>query len=309
MTPVRVLAVVLAGVLLLAACSDDDEAAPTAPPTATPEATASPDATSTPTDEPAAAVDLTALPIGEAISSAPQAGAIWACQTTFGGGGASATGDWIHDDGTYDLTAKPLVDGAVDWPHEFEIVSAGDSRSITGNGLPDHPTGEYPISQDDDAYAFDRNPNSISAQDFQVILPQNPQIAAEASCVSMGAIGVLLTGSVFFNALDAAGRDAVAFEIQDSCQGHPEMSGTYHYHSLTSCLEDAQDGGHSSLFGYAFDGFGIYGHDGEGGVTVTNADLDECHGHAHAQDGEADAYHYHATWEYPYTVGCFRGTP
>lgn len=309
MTLVRVFAVALAVALFLAACNDDDESAPTDPATATSDAAASPDATLAPTDEPDGEVDLTALPIGDAISSAPRAGAVWACQTTFGGGGASATGDWVDDDGTYDFTAKPLVDGEVDWPNEFAIVSDGDSRSITGNGLPDHVTGEYPISQDDDAYAFDRNPNSISPQDFRVTLAQNPEIAAVASCVPMGAIGVMLTGGVFFNALDAAGRDAVAFEIQDSCQGHPEMSGTYHYHSLTSCIADAYNGGHSPLLGYAFDGFGLYGHQGDGGATVTNAHLGECHGHAHALDGEPDVYHYHATWEYPYTLGCFRGTP
>ncbi len=45
---------------------------------------------------------------------------------------------------------------------------------------------------------------------------------------------------------------------------------------------------------------------------MTNADLDACHGHVHAipWDGKyADLYHYHMTDEYPYTVGCFMGTP
>ena len=309
MTAVRVFAVALALALFLAACNDDDGSAPTDPATATPAATASPGTTAAPSDEPGAEVDLTTLPIGDAISSAPQAGAVWACQTTFGGGGASATGDWINEDGTYDFTAKPLVDGEVSWPSEFEIVTEGDARSITGNGLPDHVTGEYPISQDDDAYDFDRNPNSISSQDFQFTLPRSPDIAAAASCVSMGAIGVMLTGSVFFNALDATGRDAVAYEIQDSCGGHPEMAGTYHYHGLTSCIADARNGGHSTPLGYAFDGFGLYGYYGEDGTIVTNADLGECHGHAHVLDGEPDVFHYHATWEYPYTIGCSRGSP
>ncbi|HAJ61709.1 MAG TPA: hypothetical protein DCP31_22720 [Cyanobacteria bacterium UBA8543] len=59
------------------------------------------------------------------------------------------------------------------------------------------------------------------------------------------------------------------------------------------------------------DGFGIYGHRGEGGKVLTNADLDACHGHTHPieWDGkQVNLYHYHATWEYPYTVGCYRGT-
>jgi hypothetical protein len=38
---------------------------------------------------------------------------------------------------------------------------------------------------------------------------------------------------------------------------------------------------------------------------MSNDDLDLCHGHKHGTLG----YHYHATLEYPYTVGCYMGTP
>jgi hypothetical protein len=102
-----------------------------------------------------------------------------------------------------------------------------------------------------------------------------PKFADNASCVDMGPIGFLLTGGVFFNALDARGEDAVAHEIQDACQGHPERGGAYHYHSLTTCLEKMIAGdSHSDLVGYAIDGFGIYGYRGEGGRLLTKADLD-----------------------------------
>ena len=121
---------------------------------------------------------------------------------------------------------------------------------------------------------------------------------------------MLLTGSPVFNAVDAGGRDAVAHELQDGCQGHPEIRGQYHYHNLTSCIADPGTG-HSALVGYAFDGFGIYGTRGEDGKQLTNAALDECHGHTHAIEWDGRSvvmYHYHATAEYPYTVGCARGT-
>ena len=85
-----------------------------------------------------------------------------------------------------------------------------------------------------------------------------------------------------------------------------------HYHSQSECIDDNEPGqGHSPLIGYALDGFGIYGHHGEQGETLTNDDLDECHGHTHEieWDGEtASMYHYHATWD-PYTVSRFRGEP
>jgi hypothetical protein len=114
-----------------------------------------------------------------------------------------------------------------------------------------------------------------------------------------------------FNAFDAQGLDAGANEVQDNCDGHPQQQGVYHYHSLSDCSADTSTG-HSALMGYAFDGFGIYGYYDEDGTEIINADLDECHGHVGVieWDGQmVEMYHYHATREFPYTVGCFKGTP
>lgn len=143
----------------------------------------------------AASVDVTQLPIGDAVSTEPEIDAVWLCQTNFGGPGAIASGTWINDDGTFDLTTKPTVDGEVEWPSEFAISLNEDVRTLTGNALPDHLTGEYPIASNDDAYQYDRNPNSISAQTLQIDLPANPVVADEPSCLSLGPIGVMLTGS------------------------------------------------------------------------------------------------------------------
>jgi hypothetical protein len=256
-------------------------------------------------------VDLTRLTLGDGkYSTSAQAGYVYSCQTTFNGRGATGTGNWMNGDGTWNAMMKAVVDGSVSWPHSFAITIQGDQRIFTGNGLPDHTTGNYPISSSDDAYAVDRNPNSISEQNVTLTLPANPTIAAQANCVG-GEVGIMLSGVVLFNAFDAEGRDAVANEVQDSCDGHPQVEGVYHYHSLSDCIEDTSTG-HSALVGYAFDGFGIYGYYGEDGAELTNADLDECHGHTHAieWDGQVvDMYHYHATHEFPYTVGCFKGTP
>ncbi|MEW5938489.1 MAG: YHYH protein [Chloroflexota bacterium] len=257
-------------------------------------------------------VDIHNLPIGDGkVSTSPQVGYVFACQASFNGGGAFAAGDWIHANNTYDAAAKPTIDGAVTWPSSFTINLQGDTRVIASNDLPNHPTGQYPVSQSDDAYNFDRNPNSIRSQSIAWNLHANPTIAASPTCLPMGAVGILLTGSVLFNALDAAGRDAVAHELQDNCGGHPQQQGMYHYHNLTPCIEDSGTG-HSALVGYALDGFGIFGLRGEGGATLANADFDACHGHTHAieWDGRQTVmYHYHMTNEYPYTIGCFKGTP
>lgn len=258
-----------------------------------------------------AGVDLTRLPIGDGkLSTAPKVGYIWACRINPGAGGAFRDGPWIRGDGTYDFTKKAVVDGEVTWPHSYTVSRVGERRLFKTNDLPNHPTGTFPIAAGDDAYQWDRNPNSIRAQDFDLDLAAEPALADQPSCTP-GAVGILITGAVLFNALDAPGRDAVAHETQDPCQGHPQPTGVYHYHSITTCLDDKRlADGHSGLVGYALDGFGIFGRFGENGAALKSADLDECHGHTHAipWDGRmVRMYHYHATWDFPYTIGCLRG--
>lgn len=63
--------------------------------------------------------------------------------------------------------------------------------------------GDFPVPEDGEAYQYDRNPNEISEQDYTLDLAKDPDEAASASCLSLGAIGVPLDGSYFFNALDA----------------------------------------------------------------------------------------------------------
>ena len=257
-------------------------------------------------------VDLTHLELGDGkVSTSPRVGYVYSCMTSFNGSGAQGTGDWMNGDGTWDATKKAVVDGSVTWPSSFNVSLQDGLRIFSGNDLPNHPTGSFPISQSDDAFAVDRNPNSIQSQSITLSLPANPTAAAQPNCVG-GEVGIMLSGVVIFSAFDAEGRDAVAHEVQDECDGHPQSSGFYHYHSLSDCIVDTSTSGHSSLVGYAFDGYGIYGYYGEDGEELTNEDLDECHGHTHIIEWDGQMvmmYHYHATHEFPYVVGCFRGTP
>jgi hypothetical protein len=256
------------------------------------------------------------IPIGDGnVSTSPKTGNVFSCRQQFNpdAGGAHAAGDWIEGDYWYP-DRKPTVDGSVEWPDGGTTISvAGGTRALTSTGFPDHPTGVYPISRSDDAYQYDRNPNTITPYKVSLELPVVPQAAASPSCVPMGMIAVSLTGAAIFNALDAPGRDAAAHEILDECSGHPERTGQYHYHAPSPCMDEvgAADG-HSGLIGYALDGFGIFRLAGAGGRHLTNADLDACHGHSEKVmwDGESRTiYHYHLTDEYPYTVGCFMGAP
>lgn len=250
------------------------------------------------------------LPLGDGrISKAPRRGWIWACHVNPGGGGAHRVGPWIDLKAkTWDLTAKVAVRGVVRWPHSFVVTVRGNRRVLTTNDLPDHPTGRFPIARNDPAYRYDTNPNRIRRQHIRIELPANPE-AARTRCAP-NVVGILLTGVALFNALDDPGRDAVAHETQDSCHGHPQRTGAYHYHSLTNCMDFRPDAdGNSPLVGYALDGFGIYG-PYENGRQLTTADLDACHGRTGVVtwDGrKVKMYHYVATVDFPYTVGCMRG--
>ena len=256
-------------------------------------------------------LDVKALPLGDGkVSSEPRRGYVYACMSSFRGGGARHVGNWIHGS-TWDETQKIHVRGDVSWPQAYiSIRPDGDRRLITSNALPDdHTTGVFPVQRDDPAFQIDRNPNAIKAQTISLALPLMPVVAADSSCVPMGMIGVALDGVPFFNALDDAGRDAVAHEVQDGCDGHPQHRGEYHYHGPSPCMKSMTD--NNTLIGYALDGFGIYSMYDENGKELTNSDLDECHGRVShiIWDGKpVEMYHYVLTREYPYTVGCFRGT-
>ena len=258
-------------------------------------------------------LDVHHLPLGDGrVSDHPQVGYVFSCQQRFPANapGAQVAGPWIHGT-TWDLTEKTHVQGEVMWPKaEFRIERVAQ-RVLTGNGLPvKTPTGTFPVGRDDPAFAIDRNPNSIREQKVSVTLPGMPVEAATPSCVGMGMIGVALNGVAIFNALDAGGRDAVAHEMQDLCSGHPEMRGQYHYHGPSACLPG--ESGKEELVGYALDGFGIYSRYDASGRELTDKDLDACHGRVSEVDWDGKRvlmYHYVLTREYPYTLGCYKGTP
>jgi hypothetical protein len=262
-------------------------------------------------------LDVHHLVLGDGrVSTTPKMGYVMSCQTDFSNGfGPPGAGPWIHGK-TWDLTEKAQAAGKVEWPEaQFSIERTEEgvvvSRVIKGNGLPvKTATGTFPIGADDPAARYDRNPNSIQKQSVALTLKGDPQVAAQPACVPMGMIGVALNGVAIFNALDGQGRDAVAHEVQDLCSGHPEPRGMYHYHGPSPCLPGETE--NEQLIGYALDGFGIYSMYDADGMELTDADLDACHGRVSTVtwDGKMQTmYHYVITREYPYTIGCFVGTP
>lgn len=255
------------------------------------------------------------LPVGDGkySTTGAQKGYIYTCSTyaqnlATDNGGAQVRGPWFTSNNTeYDINKKVAVSGKVNWQsvHSFDV--SGTSLIVSSNDLPDHPTGVFPVASSDAAHQIDPNPNSIKSQTVSYTLALNPTYGAP-QCMG-GQSGIMTTGVKLFNGFDAGGRDAGAWEVQDSCSGHPQGDGEYHYHTLSSCITDTSV---STVIGYALDGFPITGPKVGANNILTTSDLDECHGivstiNLHGK--QTTTYHYVMTQDFPYSVSCFRSTP
>jgi hypothetical protein len=251
------------------------------------------------------------LPVGDEkfITGGAKKGYVYMCSDNFvpdSQAGAQTRGPWFVGTAQWNINKKYSVNGSVSWTQNISNKLAGDKRVITTNGLPDHVTGTFPVASSDPAYKYDRNPNSIKSQSLTYDLTANPGYGSP-QCMG-GEVGVMLSGVPIFNGFDAGGRDAGAWEIQDGCEGHPQATGIYHYHTLSSCIKDV---GVETVIGFALDGFPITGPKVGEGNFLTTDDLDECHGITSeiTLDGKkVKMYHYVMTQDFPYSVSCFRAT-
>ncbi|GAA5524409.1 hypothetical protein Maes01_00966 [Microbulbifer aestuariivivens] len=267
--------------------------------------------------------DLTHLPIGDTLifqriqgDDEPEVGKLWLCRLPEDGAGAAPSSDWTNADGSWNYILKPQVEGENYYDSELTVTLDGaGKRIITGNALPTTPTGTFPVERGTTAFEYDKNPNEISSHQVEIIFDAIPSVNPRPSCVGFGATGISLTGAPIYQGSSTVGTDASAFEMLDMSGGHTDGTETYHYHFVAQpVLEalDPDDGGHSRLMGYIRDGFGIFGPRGEDGEILTSADLDECHGHSHEIEWDneiREMYHYHWTYDFPYNVGCIKGTP
>jgi hypothetical protein len=242
------------------------------------------------------------------------------------------TTPWMSNGTTVNVNEMVYVSGNV-WngPSVFKTTLTSTSRNFKGNGLPNHKTGIYPVQQGTAAYSYYHaalgdnasHPTAdlipIGTYDLNITIPRNPVYSDTPSCMQGLIFGVVTqTHAVWhLNLANTQGQanqwvDPVAALPIDQCWGHP-YNYEYHYHGLSwKCFPDqGRKKQHSPLFGYAMDGFGIYGPRGENGIQLTNANLDVCHGHKGWINWDGKSvymYHYHVNNEFPYGPGCYRGT-
>ncbi len=256
--------------------------------------------------------DCTKLRLGDNYhtTALPQNGYLYSCNeknpNAPGSTGSKLT--WISFvENVWDFLKKPWLPEGTFSPGNgvYSETLSIENRQININNLPvDGKIGDWPMINYPALTVIDRNPGIPIASSSSFTYSVRPSEAPSPTCVPLGAIGVTKNGVVIYHAADARGNDAVAHEIVDIFGGHPART-NYHYHFIPERLDnESLEDGHSGLVGYINDGFPIYGYKGEGGIEMSNDDLDVCHGHNHGELG----YHYHATLEYPYTVGCYKGT-
>lgn len=261
---------------------------------------------------PASSLDEAALPLGsDKASTAPERGYEWLCTSGFPSGGPDvSTLPWVDSSkATWDLQTKVAASGWVTHDDEFSVEHEGSEEVLSGNGLPP-VSGTFPVTSGT-ADRYYPDPTPVYAHKIEVELPYDPTEASAASCIP-AVVGITVTGIPILDAFDANGNDAAAVEVQDRCHGHPNQVVGYHYHSLSPCLLSPYAKSHTTQVGWALDGFGIYVEYDSKGRLLTDADLDACHGRTSVVPWHGkmvDIYHYDMTIDFPYVVGCFRGTP
>jgi hypothetical protein len=261
---------------------------------------------------PKSSLDLTKLPLGTGRSTAtPKKAFLYRCGGTPHDGPPVTIPPWVNTGAqTWSARSKLASGGKVARTATFKATRSGGNQLLKGNGLPAR-SGTFPVPASDPTYAYNPNPGSVIAHSISLSLPYNPKVNATPRCEA-GVVGISVNGIPLLDGFDAGGYDAVAVEVQDTCHGHPNDPFGYHYHGLSPCLLSTTAKTHTTQVGWALDGFGIYvEYDGRGRL-LTNASLDVCHGRTSVvpwHGKNVKIYHYVVTHEFPYTVGCFRGTP
>lgn len=210
-------------------------------------------------------------------------------------------------------------------PPEAQVGCDEDFLYVFSNGMPSFPFTKTNKNWD------------LQIQDHEWKIPRQARISGKTRSLPIGTpIGVAVDG-LPLHGPNEEGRynlaDPFAVENLDSCNGHVNIRGEYHYHGRPDCLwKDDVLNKTDRVIGYAWDGFPIMApfacidpacssikrlyssYVQVGDPTDRNAwdayeyqpgygDLDKCNGMV----GPDKRYRYYATDTFPYLMGCYRG--
>lgn len=160
------------------------------------------------------------------------------------------------------LCSAALV--ALSLPVQAKVsISVKDGyRTIESDGMPEHPTGEFPN---------DHNPNTMAPQTHKYRMPVDPHTADTTTALGMWPFGVAVNGIPFdpFAAEWYRRNPRSGWQYEpmfarllgiDDNNAHVQPDGSYHYHGVPTWLVQ-HNGGKTkpALIGYAADGFPMYG--------------------------------------------------
>ncbi|RJE79630.1 YHYH protein [Paracoccus sp. JM45] len=159
---------------------------------------------------------------------------------------------------------------------------------------------------------------NVTADDtvkITMLVPETPVMAdSPADLGVVGKVGVALDGVPIFS--DAPSIQQTGhMPALDTCGGHIDPGGWYHWHATATDIDTVYD--HENVtadcslpqdsgaqFGYAFDGFPMFGSTEADGTAVTG--LDECNGHT-GPTAIGETYHYHSSEDFPNLPPCLVG--
>jgi len=250
---------------------------------------------------------------------------------------------WLDQEtNTIDISKIPYVNGNVSATYYdpkgsiFSITEDSNHLYFKGNGIPTTSLGIFPVQQETRAYPWyaaapgGHDPKTgipgsdyssaaaigISPYVLDFKITKHPKYNEIPQSINYLIIGITLTGTVWHAEIANAYSgwyNPISILPLDECFGHPYAE-QYHLHAYSwKCLlsETEKNIYPSPLLGYALDGFGIYGPYDKNGNIITNGQLDECHGLTSEvmwKGKMTNIYHYVLNYEYPYSIGAFRGT-
>lgn len=197
------------------------------------------------------------------------------------------------------------------------LTKSGSNVVIATKNIPDSKSFYY--SKTDACYealsstARKANPNKIASQTISMTVPYAPTAASSATSTPEGVIGIALNGIAIYDNSAAPGDDIFTEEATfDKCDGHPDMSSRYHYHSEPSSISNDDD----SFIGVLRDGFPVYGRNEYNSSTdVTGLDSAGGKTGKTVDSPSTDVYHYHLNLQsngtksaYFISAGYYKGT-
>jgi|GEM_PF-2493212 len=130
---------------------------------------------------------------------------------------------------------------------KLSVTCIGPYLMVESNGVP--------------TFTVSTGVNTLVERTRRYMIPLVPEEADKVSEIPyLGPIGVSITGLPIYapnEAEDLGYGDAVLDGILDTCGGHVDPMGTYHFHGRPGCPFDQASDLESSVLGYAFDGYPI----------------------------------------------------